>query len=62
MDGMNVIDDEAFIARAVTLGRDAGARAALRADLAQRRRSSGLFDMAGFARDFASAISDMRQR
>jgi predicted O-linked N-acetylglucosamine transferase (SPINDLY family) len=63
MDGMNVIDDEAFVARAVALGRDADARAALRVDLAQRRRrNSGLFDMAGFGRDFADAIAGMQRR
>jgi len=59
MEQMNVADDEAFIARAVELGCDPAARAALRADLKQRRCDSGLFDMDGFARDFAGAVRTM---
>ena len=59
---MNVDSDAAFIARAVALGRDGQALAALRAELAQRRDHSDLFDMAGFARDFAAIITAMAQR
>jgi predicted O-linked N-acetylglucosamine transferase (SPINDLY family) len=54
LDAMNVDSDEDFVATAVRLAGDAGARLALRAQLARARRESGLFDMAGFARDFAS--------
>lgn len=59
MTAMNVGSDAAFIARAVELGRDPQALALLRAELMQRRRDSGLFDMAGFARDFTAAVRGM---
>ncbi|MFE0501961.1 UDP-N-acetylglucosamine-peptide N-acetylglucosaminyltransferase [Lysobacter soli] len=59
LDAMNVDSDEAFVARAVALGRDPASLRALRAQLAQRRRESGLFDMAGFARDFTDAVQRM---
>ncbi|MDH5833180.1 tetratricopeptide repeat protein [Luteimonas kalidii] len=51
---MNVDSDEAFVARAIGLAQDADARSALRRRLADARAHSGLFDMAGFARDFAA--------
>ena len=53
LDAMNVADDQAFVATGVRLARDADARATLRERLARARRESGLFDMPGFARDFA---------
>ncbi|HEV8694849.1 MAG TPA: tetratricopeptide repeat protein [Lysobacter sp.] len=56
MPSMNVDSDTAFIARAVELGRDPQALATLRAELALRRRDSGLFDMTGFARDFTAIV------
>jgi predicted O-linked N-acetylglucosamine transferase (SPINDLY family) len=59
MASMNVDSDSAFIARAVELGRGPTALAALRAELAQRRLDSGLFDMTGFARDFTAAVEGM---
>ncbi|MFC3552066.1 tetratricopeptide repeat protein [Lysobacter cavernae] len=59
---MNVDSDAAFIARAVELGRDPQALAVLRAQLAQQRRDSGLFDMSGFAADFAAIVTRMAQR
>ena len=62
MTAMNVEDDAAFVARAVALGRDPQALAAVRAKLAQCRRDSGVFDMIGFARDFAAAVTSMAQR
>jgi predicted O-linked N-acetylglucosamine transferase (SPINDLY family) len=61
MASMNVDDDAAFIARAVELGRDSQALAAVRDELAWRQRDSGLFDMHGFARDFVHAIHAMVQ-
>lgn len=54
---MNVADDAAFVARAAELGRDPQALAGLRAELAARRRASGLFDMDGFAADFAAIVA-----
>ena len=62
MDAMNTTGDDAFIARAIELGRDRRALATLRAELAQRRRGSSLFDMDGFARDFSGAITQMARR
>lgn len=51
----NARDEPDFIARAVALGRDPAARAALRARVAQAR-GSGVFDAAGYARDFAALL------
>lgn len=62
MEAMNVADDAAFVARAVALGNDADALAALKARLAERRAQAGLFDMAGFAGDFAAVARAMAQR
>ncbi|QEO25427.1 tetratricopeptide repeat protein [Xanthomonas translucens] len=56
MDAMNVADDDAFVAKAVQLGRDPAALRALRDTLQQRRASTGLFDMQGFAADFAALL------
>lgn len=56
---MNVADDRAFVATAIALGNDAPALQALRAELALRRHDSGLFDMAGFARDFSAVVEDL---
>lgn len=59
MASMNVDSDAGFIARAVELGRNPRALAAVRGELIRRRRDSGLFDMDGFARDFVAAIGAM---
>ncbi|KZE43649.1 putative O-linked N-acetylglucosamine transferase (SPINDLY family) [Stenotrophomonas sp. PvP093] len=53
---LNVADDAAFIATASALGNDPAALASLRAELAQARERSGLFDMAGFARDLSALL------
>lgn len=62
MPQLNAPDDAAFVALAAHIGRDAQARAALRAELAQRRRDSGLFDMRAFAADFAALLHTMARR
>lgn len=62
MEHMNVPDDAAFVARAVALGNDRQALAALREELAVRRGDSGLFDMDGFAVDFAAMTIAMARR
>ncbi|WP_369940065.1 tetratricopeptide repeat protein [Xanthomonas medicagonis] len=62
MDAMNVADDAAFVAKAVQLGRDPAALRALRDTLRQRRASAGLFDMQGFAADFAALVCDTARR
>ncbi len=59
MPAMNVADDAAFVARATGLGCDPTALHELRAEVARRRRDSGLFDMHAFARDFAAAVHTM---
>ncbi|MBH1828371.1 tetratricopeptide repeat protein [Stenotrophomonas maltophilia] len=53
---MNVADDAAFIATASALGNDPAALASLRAARAPARDRSGLFDMAGFARDLSALL------
>ncbi|AWH52372.1 UDP-N-acetylglucosamine-peptide N-acetylglucosaminyltransferase [Stenotrophomonas sp. ESTM1D_MKCIP4_1] len=56
---MNVVDDAAFIATASALGNDPEALAALRAELAQARDGSGVFDMAGFAADLSALLQQL---
>ena len=56
LESMNVDSDAAFVARAVALGRDPAALAALKDEVAVRRHDSGLFDMTGFAADFAATV------
>ena len=59
---LNVDSDDAFVARAVALGHDRDARRALRARVARQREASGLFDMHGFARDFARVVAELAGR
>jgi predicted O-linked N-acetylglucosamine transferase (SPINDLY family) len=61
MEAMNAADDQSFIARAIQLGNDPAALAALREELATcRERRGGLFDMTAFAESFVSAAHEMR--
>jgi len=62
MASLNVVDDAAFVETAVRIGRDAALRSALRAEVAARRTSSGLFDMRAFADDFAALLARMVER
>ncbi len=62
MPQLNARDDATFIELATRIGRDHSARVALHAELAARRRDSGLFDMPGFAADFAAVLHKMAQR
>lgn len=62
LDHMNTADDAGFVARAIALGNDRAALAALRAELAARREDSGVFDMDGFAVDFAAMTLAMARR
>jgi predicted O-linked N-acetylglucosamine transferase (SPINDLY family) len=62
MPELNAADDAAFVETAVRVGRDGAFRAALRARLAERRESSGLFDMRAFARDFALLLQRIAER
>ncbi|MGB3392091.1 MAG: tetratricopeptide repeat protein, partial [Stenotrophomonas sp.] len=59
LDEMNVADDDAFIAKAIALGNDPAALHGLRQRLEQARGNTGLFDMAGFARDFATLLQKL---
>ena len=62
MPQLNARDDGEFVEIAVRIGRDASACAALRAEVASQRARSGLFDMRGFAQDFAALLTEMTQR
>jgi len=57
MDELNVVSDDEFVAAAVRYGRNPGACMALREKLARQKRLSGLFDVAGYAQDFALLLS-----
>ncbi len=59
LEHMNVADDAGFVARAVALGTDPAALAQLRAELARARLQSGVFDMAGFAVDYAAVLQQL---
>lgn len=56
LQAMNVADDAAFVATASALGNDPAALSALRAQLAQARERSGVFDMARFALDLSALL------
>jgi predicted O-linked N-acetylglucosamine transferase (SPINDLY family) len=62
MTECNARDEADFIARAVALGRDAGARIALREHLARQSAHTALFDSSGYARDFAALLHAMHAR
>jgi predicted O-linked N-acetylglucosamine transferase (SPINDLY family) len=59
---LNAADDAAFVALAVRLGHDPDARRALREAVASHRATGGLFDMRGYARDFAALLARMAGR
>ena len=59
---LNVADDAAFVRTAVALGNAPRQLVDLRASLAERRQASELFDMRGFAADFAAAMRWMAER
>ncbi|WP_375067948.1 tetratricopeptide repeat protein [Stenotrophomonas lactitubi] len=59
LEHMNVADDAAFVATASALGNDPVALAAVRAELAQARERSDLFDMAAFARDLSALLQQL---
>lgn len=59
---LNVAGDDAFVETAIRIGRDASESAHWRARVADARSSSGLFDMRGYARDFAALLQRMADR
>lgn len=62
LDGLICAELDDYVARAVALGNDAGARTALRAQLAEATRTSPLFDGALFATDLMALIERMAER
>jgi len=62
MPSLSVADDAAFVETATRAGRDAAFRASLRAEVAERCASSGLFDMRAFAADFAALLERIVER
>ena len=56
MDEMNAHSDEEFVAQAIKYGLDPAYREALRTQLAHRKQQSGLFDVDGYAHDFAALL------
>lgn len=61
LDDMNCDDDDAFVAIAIALGRDASRLDSVRDRLHAARSTSGLFDMDAMARDFARAVLAMHR-
>lgn len=59
---MNVADDAAFVAKAVALANDPAALGALRERVDVLRRESGVFEMDGFADDFAELLQALARR
>ena len=62
MTNLNAGDDAAFVEIATRIGHDAAMRSAQRAEIADRRARSGLFDMTAFAHDFATLLHQMAER
>lgn len=56
MDEMNVRTDDDFVVQAIRHGRDAAYRTAVREKLIRQKQRSGLFDVAGYARDFVALL------
>jgi predicted O-linked N-acetylglucosamine transferase (SPINDLY family) len=61
-DEMNAGSDQAYIESAVRLAQDPAGLSALRIRVEEARKTSGLFDMAGYARDFEMAVTTMFKR
>jgi predicted O-linked N-acetylglucosamine transferase (SPINDLY family) len=62
LDELNAASDHAYVDLAVALGRDRTRLCEVRGRLATARRDSGLFDMAGYAHDFAALLTAMFKR
>jgi len=62
LNELNVASDQAYGDLAVALGSDRPGLRELRERVAAARRSSGLFDMAGYARDFEALLAAMFKR
>ncbi|KOR39440.1 UDP-N-acetylglucosamine-peptide N-acetylglucosaminyltransferase [Xanthomonas oryzae] len=62
LDEMNVVDDAAFVAKAIEVASDSNAMRGVRARLAEQRLRSGVFDMDGFADDLAALLRDVARR
>ncbi len=62
LDDMNVASDQAYVDLAVRLAQDADALRSLRERVENARLTTSLFDMTGYARDFATALAQMFHR
>lgn len=62
LDALNCDDDDAFVELAIALGRDAGRLADARRRLQDAKARTGVFDMQGFAADFAAVAGRMAAR
>jgi len=59
---LNAPSDQAYVELAVELARHSGKLNSLRLHVADARTSAGLFDMAGYARDFEALLAAMFKR
>ena len=62
MDELNAASDQAYVDLAIALATDRGRLHSLRERVATARRSTGLFDMAGYAHDFEALLTAMFKR
>ncbi|PPU90814.1 hypothetical protein XpopCFBP1817_16365 [Xanthomonas populi] len=62
LDEMNVVDDAAFVTKAVALASDPARLTALRARVDVLRRASGVFDIDGFADGFGKLVQALARR
>jgi predicted O-linked N-acetylglucosamine transferase (SPINDLY family) len=62
LDDCNVTTDEAFVAQATRFAHDREWRESLRERLGQARHAPGVFDPAGYARDFARLVFELLAR
>ena len=59
LDELNATADQTYVELAIRLGQDPAALRALRERVVAARKASGLFDMAGYARDFEALLTLM---
>ena len=59
---LNAPSDQSYVELAVELARHSGKLNSLRLHVADARTSAGLFDMAGYARDFEALLAAMFKR
>jgi predicted O-linked N-acetylglucosamine transferase (SPINDLY family) len=62
LEEMNAASDQTYVEMAVRLAQDPASLGALRARIEAARKTSGLFDMAGYTHDFELALTTMFKR